>query len=230
MNATALARVLRLFLVVTVLLCIAGIIATFLARAREPFPFRHVASVAFVLLGIACAATRTGYGRWALGGLLCCAAGDFIGPFNFIAGLAVFLCGHLFYIAAFAAHGITARRLAAAIPLALIVTGIVLSWLYPHVPRSDVVPVLAYVSVITTMLATAIGSSKGATGRLILIAAIVFYISDIFVARWKYVELSSINGMFCYPLYYLACTGFAWTPLLHLKETASAATPEAASA
>lgn len=220
MNALVTGKVLRLFLTCLTLLCAAAIIATYAVGAHTSIPVKQAASVGFVLLGVTCGATRTGYGRTVLAGLLCCAAGDFIGPFNFMAGLAAFLLGHLFYFAAFAIYGITARRLSVAAPVALLTTGAALSWLYPHVPRSDVIPILAYITVITTMLTGAIASSEGKTGKLILAAAVIFYISDIFVARWKYVDHSSTNGMFCYPLYYIACTCFAWTPLLYLRQKA----------
>ncbi|OQB99469.1 MAG: YhhN-like protein [Candidatus Hydrogenedentes bacterium ADurb.Bin101] len=41
--------------------------------------------------------------------------------------------------------------------------------------------------------------------------ALIFLISDIFVARWKFVDPSAINAFFCYPLYYISCALIALT-------------------
>jgi len=60
----------------------------------------------------------------------------------------------------------------------------------------------------------------GTTGKLILARPSCSTCPDIFVARWKYVSPGSINGLFCYPLYYSACLCFAWTVFLDLRNGA----------
>ena len=218
MRPFAIASASRWLLTGVVVVCVTGMVMPFLTGDSSSFPFMKMASAGFVLVAVACGAVKDSYGRLVLAGLLCCAAGDMLGSKNFVAGLGAFLLAHLVFIAAFAVHGISLRRLTATLPAALLATAALLTWLYPHVPASDRFPVLAYVAVITAMLVTAGSGSEGATGKLILAAAVLFYVSDIFVARWKYVSPGSINGLFCYPLYYSACLSFAWTVFLDLRE------------
>jgi hypothetical protein len=53
------------------------------------------------------------------------------------------------------------------------------------------------------MVVMAVGVSAG--NPFVLAGAILFFVSDIFVARWKFVDTSGINALFCYPMYYTAC-------------------------
>ena len=149
------------------------------------------------------------FGRWVVLALVCCWFGDMIGPFNFFAGLLAFLLGHLVFVAAFWTKGISAVRCLAAAAPVLACTGLLAWWLLPHVPAADRPAVVAYVAVITGMLLAAAGASRGTGGRILLAAAVVFYVSDIFVARWRYVDPDAINAFLCYPLYYAACILFA---------------------
>ncbi len=157
------------------------------------------ASAGFLTVAWLSGATRHRYGRWMLGGLLLCAAGDVLGPSSFVLGSTMFLLAHVVFVVAFWTWGINYRRCALAL-LMLLPGGLLLNWLVPQVDESMRWLIIAYTCVITTMVITASG-----THRLILIGAIVFYVSDIFVARWKFVDHDSINAYFCYPLYYTAC-------------------------
>jgi uncharacterized membrane protein YhhN len=72
--------------------------------------------------------------------------------------------------------------------------------------------VLAYVAIISAMVATAVG----ATGALpseeraaLLCAAVLFYLSDLFVARERFVTSDAVNRRLGLPLYYFAQLGFA---------------------
>jgi len=200
---------------------VAGLVLRLAGASVGHIPFAKLGSACFVLLAVASGALTTRYGRVILIALLCCATGDVLGPRNFLMGVAAFLLGHLMFITAFFTRGISGRRLIVTLPFVLVSTFLILSWIYPHVSASDRLLVLAYIAAISIMLIVAGGASAYPTGRLILIAAILFYISDIFVARWKYVSQDPFNGFFCYPLYYAACTCFAWTALLHAKPEAA---------
>ena len=81
-------------------------------------------------------------------------------------------------------------------------------WIYTYVPEHERVTILAYVAVIGAMLALA--AAAGNSKSLLLLAATLFYISDVFVARWRYGG-GPFNGYLCYPLYYTSCALFAWT-------------------
>lgn len=146
------------------------------------------------------------YGRFILVGLIAFCCGDILGAPYFLTGLVTFCLGHLAYVCAFTAKGIVWKRLMAALVPVVILVVIILRWLLPHVePPAEILAVCAYSVVISVMLLAAFGASEGPVGRLILAAAVIVYVSDIFLARWKYVDLGAINGHFCYPLYYSAC-------------------------
>jgi uncharacterized membrane protein YhhN len=187
-----------------------GIAASLLGeRGRLTF-YADLGASGYLLIALAGGAHKTNYGRLVLIALLCCATGDVFGPHHFFAGVFAFLAAHLFFIAAFAVHGIHVKRLFVSFPLAMLATGASLIWLLPHIPAHDRAPILAYVGVITAMLIAAGGCSLEGRGAWILAAAIVFYVSDIFVARWHYVATAPMNGLYCYPLYYLSCSMFAY--------------------
>lgn len=167
------------------------------------------ASTGFLVLCLAGGALRSGFGRWVFLALLACWLGDNLGARNFVAGLGAFLVAHLLFMCAFWFRGIAWRRTAWALPVLALTVGVIVAWLYPHVPRTFVLPVGMYMGAITGMVLFAAGTSTDRTGRLILLAALLFFISDIFVARWRFVSSSPLNIFGCYPIYYTACTLFA---------------------
>ena len=67
-------------------------------------------------------------------------------------------------------------------------------------------PVVAYIVVITSMVALALGLS---TGWLIPTAAIAFFVSDLAVAVERFVKSSPLNRLWGLPLYYGAQIMFA---------------------
>jgi uncharacterized membrane protein YhhN len=225
MQLSSVVKTSRWILTGLIALSVAGLVLRLAGASGSHFQFAKLGSACFVLLAVASGALATSYGRVILIALLCCAAGDVLGPRNFLMGVAAFLLGHLMFTTAFFMRGISGRRLIVTLPFVLASTILILPWLYPHVSASDRLLVLAYIAAISIMLIVAGGASAHPTGRLILIAAALFYVSDIFVARWKYVSQDQFNGIFCYPLYYAACTCFAWTALLHAKAEATLPAP-----
>jgi uncharacterized membrane protein YhhN len=196
--------------------------------ALKQTPYRHygyhaimVASACYVLIALAAGALRTPYGRSILAGLILCAAGDALGPGNFMLGLVMFLIAHFGFSAAFLIRGVSVRRLSVWLVLALALSGGVFAWLYPHVPARDHLPIYAYMAVITMMMVVAGGARPGAAARHILLGAILFYVSDVCLARSKYVSPGFINTAVGYPLYYAACVVFALSVLKHARESLS---------
>jgi uncharacterized membrane protein YhhN len=132
----------------------------------------------------------------------------------FLAGLVSFLCGHVAFCAAFLRHGIDQRASAwAALPL-LGLAALIGRWLLPKVDKRMLVPVLAYVGVITTMVALAIGVVVHGGTPWIAVGALAFYGSDLSVARDQFVAPGFVNRVWGLPLYYaaqvvLACTAAA---------------------
>ena len=191
-------------IVVLVLLAIQPVLATSGGFAMK---WLFVASGLFVLLGLC--------GRWNQPafripfrvGLVACAAGDLLGPRNFQLGVGCFLAAHLAFAIGCLGHGVQVRRLLSWGPVVAATSfGLVGLWLWPHVPERDRPLIVVYTAVISAMLLLASGLRPSAVRPWLLVGAWIFYLSDIFVARWRFVDPSSTNGLVCYPLYYLACT------------------------
>lgn len=168
-------------------------------------PLTFLASTGYVAIAATRGAFGGWYGRFILLGLIGCWCGDMLGPRNFLAGLAAFLLAHFGFIGAFCANRIVWKRMLWGLPALVLVVVPVLVWLLPHVPAAEFVPVAAYITVISLMVFFACGSSHNAVGRWALLGAVLFFVSDIFVARWKYVDPNPVNGNICFPLYYSAC-------------------------
>jgi uncharacterized membrane protein YhhN len=142
--------------------------------------------------------------------LLFCLAGDVFLALPqskmFLLGLVSFLVGHIFYIIGFfnVAHINTWTWMGTS--LVLIFSGTVYFWLKPHLGTLKG-PVIAYIIVITLMLSGAwsiLGESDLAgLGRVFIFSgAIFFYVSDLFVARDRFVKKEPINRFLGLPLYY----------------------------
>ena len=181
--------------------------------------FTAAASTGYVAVAVSRGALGGVYGQFILLGLVGCWCGDMLGPRNFMAGLAAFLLAHFGFIGAFCANGIRWKRMLWALPALLLATVPVLTWLLPHVPATDIGPVAAYITVISLMVLFACGASHNAVGRHALLGTLLFYVSDIFVARWRYVDTSAANGNICFPVYYTACIVLAMsvTAALHKR-------------
>jgi uncharacterized membrane protein YhhN len=191
-------------------MCAAGVTALLLAPAPT-LPggrlwFVMVASTAFVVMALVSGALRSAYGRWMFLGLIGCWLGDVLGfHVGFVAGALAFLVGHLFFIGGFLTAGISRRRLLVGLGVGMLASLAALVWLWPHLSQSDHALVVGYVAVITLMVSFGAGASMSPGGRLLLLGAVVFYVSDLFVARWKFVGGGFENALLCYPLYYTAC-------------------------
>lgn len=170
--------------------------------------WKPLASSAFVAAALLHGALASGYGRLVLAALVLSLVGDVLliarAQATFLAGLGAFLLAHVLYAAAFVVRGVAATWTA----VALVVLGVaalpVARWLLPHVPREMKGPVVAYMVVITAMVALGAGQ-VGLEGRaLVLLAAGCFYLSDLSVARDRFVAPGFSNLTWGLPLYYLA--------------------------
>jgi len=151
-----------------------------------------------------------GYFRFLLTGLIFCAGGDLFLALPqksmFMAGLASFLLGHVFYIAAFF-HAAQLNLLTwTGSGLAVLASAWVYRWLRPHLGKMNA-PVIIYILVITAMVAGAfsiLGDYRiNPAGRVLVFAgAFLFYISDIFVARHRFIKKEFFNRLIGLPLYF----------------------------
>lgn len=176
---------------------------------------KPLASLSFVLAGIEGGALETPYGRVILVGLVLGALGDVLlipkASAVFLAGLVAFLLGHLAYAFAFAIRGVEpvaafVAAMAVALPAAL-----AWRWLAPHLPAKMRVPVLAYVAVISFMVIAAAAAFGQPRWPAMLAGALLFYVSDLAVARQQFVTPTVRNKLWGLPLYYGAQLVLAWT-------------------
>lgn len=200
---------------VLILIAAAALVAGLLAAEHR----RHLAGKLLTktpasLLFIAAAALQSHplpqYYGWVLAGLVFCLGGDVCLALPqrpaFVAGLVSFLMGHVMYVVAFAQISPLQLWLSPETILVVIVSTGVFLWLRPHLGRMTG-PVAAYVLIISLMLIGALGVFRAgglrAEGQwLVLIGAGLFYVSDLFVARQRFVTESFLNRAMGLPLYY----------------------------
>jgi uncharacterized membrane protein YhhN len=166
---------------------------------------KSAASAAFVALGFARWSAGDPVGTCLIAALVLCAIGDFclLWCRSFDFGLFSFLLGHLAYVTGFAVALPMGRwPLLALAPLA--VAGAIASrWLWPHLGRRRPV-VLTYIVVISVMVWGGIStSSSGVLPWTAAAGALLFYCSDLAVARQRFVHESFINRAVGLPMYYL---------------------------
>lgn len=170
--------------------------------------FKLGASTCFVAVALDLGAADSVYGRWVLAALLLGWVGDACllsgraGPF--MAGLGSFLLSHLCYAVAFFGVAQSGPALAAALGVAAVAGVFVRRWLWRHLAPADKLPVAAYMATIFVMCAAAVGLG-GATGHwLPAVGAIVFAVSDLFVARDRFIVDQWANKLWGLPAYYVA--------------------------
>ena len=210
-------------------LCLVGLVITLAASARGSdvgrYAAKPLASLAFILVaatGGALAAGTPSYSHWIFVGLILGAVGDVAlmlsGRRWFLVGLVAFLLGHVAYIVAF--HRVTPvstwGQFHTLVPFAVAVP--VLVWLWPHLGAMRW-PVIAYVIVISSMVVGALAILSdpeqdvlsAARVWLACAGAAFFFVSDLAVARQRFVRESLSNRLWGLPAYYVAQLLLAWS-------------------
>ncbi len=193
----------------------AVLIAEYRGVRRVVYAAKPLASAGFIAAALAVGALDTDYGQAVLAALVLSWFGDvFLIPKGkpwFLLGLGAFLLGHVGFCAAFVVRGVgPAATLLSLVPLVPIAI-VVMRWLLPHVPDRLRRPVLAYVAVITAMVALSAGTWAAAPDPRIPAAAAMFFTSDLAVARERFVSPTFTNRLWGLPLYYAAQLCFVWT-------------------
>ena len=176
---------------------------------------KTLASTGFLGVALSVGAADTSYGQIALAALALCWMGDVLllgsSKGMFMAGLGVFLLGHVAFGVAFVSLGPDWLWVGAA---AAVMTGLALvvgRWLLPHVAGRMRAPVIAYIAVISGMTALAAGAVGAGATPWVLVGAVAFFVSDLGVARNRFVATAFINRALGLPLYYAATTILAAT-------------------
>jgi uncharacterized membrane protein YhhN len=177
--------------------------------------FKLSASTAFVGLAWSLDASSSPYGRLILLALVLGWLGDALllsaKAGWFLAGLGAFLLAHLSFAMAFAVSGIAWWPLLIAAAACCVAGALVLRWLWPHLSDHFRGPVLAYVLAIFGMCSVACSYAAQTDRWWVLAAAVVFAISDIFVARDRFVQSGFANRAWGLPLYFAAQVTLAWS-------------------
>lgn len=194
-------------------------------QPKRILAFKTPLSLLFIVAWALQPAQNPGFAAMILIALVFCLGGDVLLALGshktFLLGLVSFLLGHVMYAAAFFTVGQVGPAMAVGMILFMAAGVVVWRWLEPYLGDMQT-PVLAYIVIISTMACAAAGLAANPaipciTRATILIGAILFYLSDIFVARQRFVVSAQLNRAAGLPLYYsaqfLLAFSAAWVPL-----------------
>ena len=167
---------------------------------RSRFVAKPLASLGFVLVAVSGVPSAGDYGWLVLAGLTLSAAGDVALMFDrwFLAGVAAFGAAHLAYVAAFV--GVSPPA-APAVIVAVVVGVVAGRWVLPHAEGTMRFAVGAYVAVISAMLGATLSIAR--VLPVVTAGAVAFVVSDLAVARERFVAPDPRNRLWGLPLYYV---------------------------
>jgi len=139
---------------------------------------------------------------------------------HFLGGLGAFLVGHISYVVAVGTLVSPGDWPSHAGPLAIapvLVGGAALAWLWPKLGDMRI-PVILYVITIISMVVGALAvlgteSIPPRNRQLLALGAVLFFASDLAVARDKFVDASVVNRIWGLPAYFAGQLLIAWSLL-----------------
>jgi len=165
---------------------------------------KPLASLGFLAAGLA-----SGASAMLMAALVLSFLGDvlLIPKKTFVFGLVAFLFAHVAFAVAFWSSEPDLRLAGAAMAALIVVGAIVNRRLAPHAGKLKVA-VLAYIVTIVVMASLAMGVRES---QLVPIGALMFFVSDLSVARDRFVAPGFANKLWGLPLYYAAqlCLAFS---------------------
>jgi uncharacterized membrane protein YhhN len=168
--------------------------------------FKLLCSLGYLVLALSFG-WGSSYAEWVFLGLALCFLGDVLLLSRrsrvFLAGLIAFLLGHMAFAVAFAQLG---QPSAGVLGVVLLASGAVLAWLWRYLGNWRL-PVAVYMLVISLM----VGLGLGVARVEVWLGALLFYLSDLFVARQRFVVAEPINKWLGLPLYYAGVYLLAWS-------------------
>lgn len=178
---------------------------------------KPLAAIGFLILALKFGALESIYGRYVFAGLTACAIGDVCllsrkSKTIFRLGMLAFAFGHISYI--LAAGHIIRPDLSLLTFTFTTVLGLgfgftVFLSLKKDLPKDMVWPVGVYTFIISLMLVRAFQTDMVGLHLFMVVGAILFAISDVFVARDRFVAPSPKNAWVITPLYFGAQALFA---------------------
>ncbi len=193
---------------------LAGLVAALLVAEARRSPAglwvtKPLAAAVYIAIALAAGATGSAYGWAILAALVLSWWGDVLlipkdRPGVFRAGILAFLAGHVAFAVAFLIRGVSPGALVIALGLMAIPAVTVHHWLADKVPSELKPAVVAYIGVISVMFALAVATHAREPSLLIVAGAALFWLSDIFVARDRFVQPGFVNRLIGLPLYFIA--------------------------
>lgn len=170
---------------------------------------KPLAALAFLFIAFSSTALLSPYGQIIFAGLAACAIGDVCllsrrSPKLFLAGMGAFALGHIAYLSAFLTQQtseFSTNRLVMSV-VVILGTASFYVWLRPKLPRDMRVAVTFYTLIILAMVIGALGLLPMGHMRYAMIGAVIFAISDMFVARDRFVTRDPKNAIAITPLYF----------------------------
>jgi uncharacterized membrane protein YhhN len=200
----------------------AGVLAAgdWVAVVRRAKPLEYLCKpatmVALVVAALALDPTDGAQRGWFVAAFVLSMAGDVflmlperpLGPVDtFVAGLASFLLGHVAFIAGLWTRGVDGPRLAAGfvlvVALMLTLGRRIVRGVRAGPDQSLVVPVAAYMVVISAMVASAIGTGVA----LAVVGSLLFYCSDALIAWNRFIEARRLGPLAIIVTYHAAQVG-----------------------
>lgn len=193
----------------TVLAVIGLVLAERANNQRGVWIAKPLASLGFIATAWAAGATESIYGNNLIVGLYACALGDVLliprgHKAWFLLGMLAFAIGHAAYAVSFGRYGISDTGTLTALGPMVVVAILTLRWLGPHLPVLMQSAVRMYIAVISVMVALAVGASVASGQWWLAIGAVTFALSDLFVARERFIKPDFKNQLIGLPLYYAA--------------------------
>lgn len=177
---------------------------------KGKLPTKTILSCLFIFTALVQSRPIPGYFYILLIGLIFCLGGDVFLALPrermFLFGLVSFLLGHIFYVGSFFYLADLSHGSWIGVGIGLVASGGVFFWLRPYL-GSMLIPVSAYIVVITVMLVggwtVLCDAGVELSGRLMVFSgAVSFYVSDLFVARDRFLKIKFKNRLIGLPLYY----------------------------
>lgn len=192
--------------------CFAAALMVVWAEFRRSQPiravFKLIASTTFVAIAWQLDAAGSGYGRCILLALVLSWTGDALLLSErsrvFLSGIFAFLLAHVAFAVAFLRLPIDRTVLWSALVVMGCIGAQMLRWLWPHLKTFYKPAVTAYVLALVAMTSPAIAASAASGRWPYAVGALAFAVSDIAVARNRFIVPGPMNKAWGLPLYYAA--------------------------
>lgn len=193
----------------TLVVAVADWVAVALDRRPAEYVLKPLTMVVLIAAAVVASPVVSGPARgWMVAGLICSLAGDVFLMLEdrFVEGLASFLVGHVAYVVALWQLGVDLPRFVLGLVLVAVMMATIGRSIVAGAKRTDArlgVPVAAYISVISLMLASAIGTGIWVA----ILGAALFYVSDAVIGISRFIKDFSFSRLVVMTTYHLGQIG-----------------------